>query len=414
VNAIRRAVALVVLGVGGVTACTVVAPTPLPTSSVVESPPGSIEPDPTVTPTTEPSPTPDPDTAGLLPFGRTLRIRSLPRDVTGPIYGFASTGSAVVFSTGDPDGEARPDLWRLTPGPDAVPELAWSNPNRDRTIAEIAGDLDTVAFADISISGDPEWDFWLLPEGGEAVLLDTFAGGEDISTYVPSFSIYEPKIVWAAFDRGADGEPVSQLLTASEPDWMPRVLAEARASEREFWFPSLYGDTFVYQEIVYAEDGLTDERHVYLSSLTADGMAPPTRLDATGLAVMPLVGQFGIVWKESEPGDHMLTWGVMRRYDAEAGIEVPMDTGVSEFVDFPSMGERFVTWNSVDRRRLFVHDLETNEPRGILRYLGDIEQTVIEVNLANSLLVWLEGGGPPGAEQRLRYAYLPGMREVIR
>lgn len=411
-NAIRRAVALVVLGVGGATACTVVAPTPLPTPSVAES--ASAAPSPTVTPTPEPSPTHDPDTAGLLPFGRTLRIRSLPRDVTGPVYGFASTGSAIVFSTGDPDGEAQPDLWRFTPGPDAVPELAWSNPNRDRTIAEIAGDLDTVAFADISISGDPEWDFWLLPEGGEAVLLDTFAGGDDISTYVPSFSIYEPQIVWAAFDRGSDGKPVSQLLTASEPDWTPRVLAEVPAAEREFWFPSLYGDTFVYQEIVYADDGLTDERHVYLSSLTADGMAPPTRLDTSGLAAMPLIGQFGIVWKESEPGDHMLTWGVMRRYDPEAGVEVPMDTGVSEFVDFPSMGERFVTWDSVDRHRLFVYDLETNEPRGILRYLGDIEQTVIEVNLANSLLVWLEGGGPPGAEQRLRYTYLPGMREVIR
>jgi hypothetical protein len=346
-------------------------------------------------------------------LGAELDVGTLDRERSRTIDVFASTGNAIVFSAAilpDAGPDSAPDLWRIRPEVGPEPELVWRNPARDHALVSIAGDLDTYAFVDMPTDGTRAWDLWVVPRDGEPVLLDSHPGDEDVPSLVPSVAIYEPAIAWTAFDRGPSG-PVSQLLTASAPDWKPRLLAERLAAEAELWLPALAGSRLAYTEVVYTADRSSDERHLYLGSL--DGLEGARRLDASGLATMAVLTDDAVLWKEADPGFSMFNWGRMWRYDLATERVAPIDTRPQEYVNYPSGDGRWLTWWGAESNVLGVYDLGHDEPRVIERYPPDGNEYVMRPHAAGDLLAWMyvvqDRTGATAAE--LRYAWLPGWLE---
>jgi hypothetical protein len=349
------------------------------------------------------SPTPSastgPDLGQLGGLGRALTFGRVDGDFSSRVLEFASMGSAIVASAGDGDGSA-PDLYSILPRT-GEPTLLWRNPARDHSIVKMAGDVRTVAFVDMPVDGSTDWTLWLMPdEGEEPIVLDEFAGDLAVPSFVPSVSVYWPYVAWTAFDSGPDGI-VSQLLVAEAPDWEPRIIAERPAAEAELWFPYVYGSSLLYTELVYVDDGLSDERSVWRTDVQG---TDHERLDTTGRAVMPVMNLFGLLWKETEPGMHMLNWGMVEAYDADAGTSRPVtDTSTN----FPSAGERYATWWLVDTSRLEVYDTQGARTVEITRYERD-DQRVMRPHVKGRLLVWMyvDESTEPSIHE-IRYAFLP-------
>lgn len=402
--------ALVVALATGTAGCAAPVPTP-----ATERPPA-----PSASPVPSATPGPASASAAPSPSQGTLADQVVPHTLdpamTGRVGEFASTGSAIVFSSdlaGDAGTDAAPDLWRLVPGPEAVPELVWRNPERGHVLTRITGDLETVAFVDLPLTGESRWDLWVVPRDGDPVLLDSHPGDPSVSSLVPSIAVYEPSVAWTAFDVGRDG-PVSQLLVASAPDWAPHVIAERLAARAELWLPSVRGSTIAYTEVVYAEDRASDERRVYLG-----GIAEPAdrhrRLDASGLATMPLVLADGVIWKEADRGYSMFNWGHLYRWDAETATATRMRLGEQEYVNYPSAGTRFVTWWGSETNVLGVFDLVRGHAWTVDRHAPDGSRGFARAHVAGDLLTWLavDTDVAPGEPTfALSYAFMPPPKAV--
>ena len=393
----------------GAAACTVAAPSP---ATVAPSP---DRPARTVTSQASASQRP---TASATPSGTPqlttldLHVETVDPDWTDFLLEFASDGESVIYSSGAADGSddaAAPDLWRYRPGAEA-PELLWGNPRRDRSLVRIGGDRHIWAFAEMPLDNTRAWDLWLLTEpGGEALLLDTHPGDEDVSSLVPSFVVHEGQVAWTSFDSGPSG-PVSQLLYAAAPDWESRLIAERPARESELWFPSLRGSLLAYTEAVYSTDMLTDERHVYLTNV-ADPDAQPVRLDTSGLATMPLLVNDGVVWKEADRGFSMFNWGRLFLHDIFTGETSLLSMSSQEYVNYPSAGLRFVAAWGADAFTFTVYDLDLEMSRFVARYDHKTNQSVPQAHVAGDLLVWLYttvDDSPIPGHSELRYTFLPG------
>jgi hypothetical protein len=357
-------------------------------------------------PTAHPSPTPRVEPLGEL--GREIEIGAIDPASTWPLGAFASDGDAIYFGSGiadGPDGDVAPDLWRQVPGDDR-PELIWRNPQRDRLLAVIAGDLGTVAFADMDANGNKDWHLRVLPEPeADPILLDSHPGDDEVSGLLPSVAVYEDRVVWTAFDRGPSG-PVSQLLLATAPDWMPSVLLERDAEEAELWLPSLRGERFVYCEVRYNADRTADERHVFLADILM--REPPRQLDKSGRATMPLLVDNGVIWKETDPGFNMFNWGTLVFWNELSDEMRPIRSRLQEEVNYPSAGERFVAVRGYDPTVFALYDGDLAQWRLIDRYDIESGRSVVRAHVGVSLLVWLETAGTDESHPgRLRYAFLP-------
>lgn len=396
--------ALVAASLGLLVACDAGAPIPSEAAPAVSEPSDESSPSRPIGrfPTTSETPL----TGGLRDE---LEIGSLDPALTHPVLEFASDGESIVFSSGvapDSGPDGAPDLWRFVPGPSAVPELLWRNPNRNHSLVAIGGDLGTIAFVDIPLDGSRAWSLWLIPGPGEnAILLDQHPGDPAVSSLVPSFSVYGRRIVWSAFDRGADGA-VSQLLVAEGPDWRPRVLLERSAAEAELWLPSLVGGQLAFAEVRYARDRSTDERFVYLMDLARPEGA--RRLDTSGRATMPLLVDGAVVWKEADAGFNMFNWGRLYRYALSTGRVTPLSTRPEKYVNYPSAGGRFIAWWGADAFAFSVYDLVRDHPRLVERHTTHSRVNVLRPHVSGDFIVWLHAeGDEPGAPSELRYAYLP-------
>lgn len=377
------------------------------------SSPASVRPDATPSASATPSPQPTADRSSLVDLGLEIEIGSLGREHTDDMLEFASDGVAIIFSSGvAPDVTTRggaPDLWRLEPF--GEPELIWKNPDRDHSLIQIGGEVGTYAFVDIPLTGEREWTLWLIPRiGEEAVVLDAHPGDEDVPSFVPSFSIHERRIVWTSFDRGADG-PVSQLLTATEPDWEPRVLLERRADESELWLPSLVGFRVAFTEVRYSADRRSDERSVHVMDLHEPGSV--RRLDATGRATMPVIIPDAVLWKQADRGYNMFNWGRMYRYDLDTERVTLVDISPQTYVNYPSGGLRFAAWRGADSFAFGVYDHVLDEPRLIERNPPGSDTGVLRPHILGDLLVWMRViGSDADATAELRYAWLPDAAEL--
>lgn len=342
-----------------------------------------------------------------------ITVGSVDPSITDPLLAFVSDGEAIIFSSGRAGNSApdlAPDLWRYQPGT-SEPDLLWRNPERDRSIVKIAGDLGLAAFADIPVTAEEGgWRLWLLPRNeAEAIQLDAHPGDADVSPLVPSFAVYGDTVVWTAFKAGADG-PVSQLVMASAPAWEPVLLHELRAAEAEIWLPSLLGSTLAYTEVHYSADRSSDERHVVLTE--ARPGAERRRLDTSGLATMPVVVEGAVMWKEADEGFSMFNWGKMHRFDLRTERVSRLLTRHQTYVNYPSGGSRFVAYSPADSFRLSIYDLVRDEARLVATNAIASQESEHDVHLAGDLLVWRHLTALGGdVESELRYAFLPGVRD---
>ena len=341
-----------------------------------------------------------------------VEIRSIDPSLTNPVLEFRSDGESIVFSSGrapDTAPDATPDLWRISP-PKGEAELLWRNPERNHSIVRIAADLGSVAFVDMPVTGERAWSLWFLPRGATTpLLLDTHPGDEDVSSLVPSMALWGETLVWTAFDRGTDG-PVSQLRIAQAPDWEPRTIRELLAADAEVWLPSLLGSTLAYVEVHYRDGRTSDERFVFLTDTAPD--AEPRRLDASGLATMPVVVDGAVLWKEADPGFAMFNWGRMFHHDLATGTTRRLRLSPQRYVNYPSAGNRYAAWWGADSFQLGVYDLLLDEPQLLFRRPTASDESALRPHIAGDLLVWMhvdvEADGEHG---ELRYAFLPGVRD---
>jgi hypothetical protein len=399
--------ALIALLVGGVAACTAAPPSPAPPTDLAISgstPPSTAVPSSAAPSATERAVRPSPNRLEL-------DVEQLDPAWLWPMLDFASDSSAVIWSSGvldGPVGDGAPDLWRYVPGqPEA--ELLWRNPERDRQLAKVAGDKDVWAFAETSSLGDRWWKLWLLTEpGGEPILLDSHPGDEDIPSLVPSFDVDAGRVAWTSFGRGSSGTAVTRLMIARAPEWEPRVIAEAAASERAYWLPSLWGERLAYVDVTIGAEPSEDVRHVMLLDLLPE-LPPAVQLDASGNATMPLLTDNEVIWKEPDAGFAMFNWGRLFRYSfAEEAIST-VRIGPQEYVNYPSGGSRFVAMWGADEFSFAVHDLELGASRLIATYENEVD-TITRPHLAGDLLVWLHSqndGLATGPPPPIEYAFLP-------
>ncbi|HET8776796.1 MAG TPA: hypothetical protein VFN76_03960 [Candidatus Limnocylindria bacterium] len=401
---LTRAFALLL--VAGTVACTAAVPSPSPrppSPSVVASPLPTANSTPA--PSASASPAASVERAG--PLGQEIEIGTIDPAFALSVSAFASDGEAVYFGsagrTPDPN-DYTPDLWRQLPSADA-PEVVWRNPLRNRTIGVIAGYSGTIVFVDMDADGERDWNLWLIPGlAAEPILLDSHPGDEDVSSLIPSVAAELHAVAWTAFDRGPSG-PVSQLLVAEAPEWVPTVLEERDAAVGELWLPDLAETTIVYCEITYNTERTHDERHVYLTDIF--GSTPPRQLDTSGRATMPLIVNDGVIWKETDPGFNMFNWGHLVFWDQLDDAIRPISSRLQPDVNFPSAGERFVAVTGYDSAVFEVYDTVRKRWRLIDRYDLIAGEAIFRAQIGGSLLAWLEittDVAPGGA---LRWAYLP-------
>jgi hypothetical protein len=403
----RCTAAFTALLVGGVVACT--AATPSPPSAGASS--SSIAPSTASSFTSSPTASPSARSFRPSPNHLDLEIGQLDSEWVWPMLDFGSDSYAIIYSSGvldGPVGDGAPDLWRYVPG-QPEPELLWRNPERDRQLAKVAGDTDVWAFAEISSLGERWWKLWLLTEpGGEPILLDSHAGDEDIPSLVPSFDVDAGRVAWTSFGRGSSRGAVTRLWIAEAPEWEPRVLAQADASERAYWLPSLRSHQMAYVDVTIGADPAEDVRHVMLLDLGPDAPAA-VQLDTSGNATMPVLTDDGVIWKEPDAGFAMFNWGRLFRYSFATGDITTLRIGPQEYVNYPSGGGRFVAMWGADSFTFAVHDLERGASRTIVSYDNGID-SIMRPHLAGDLLVWLhsqDDGLATGPPAPLEYAWLP-------
>ena len=116
------------------------------------------------------------------------------------------------------------------------------------------------------------------------------------------------------------------------------------------------------------------------------------------------MNQYAIAWKEGELGFHMLNWGAVTAYDTDTGTTLPV---TDSSANFPSAGERYMTWWSVDSSRLEVWDARRAMTRDIVIYEDEALQ-VQRPHVEGGLLAWLfvDESLEPSLRE-IRYAYLP-------
>lgn len=359
------------------------------------------------------TPAATPDWSSLVDLGLELKIETLGPEHTADLLDFASDGDAVIYSSGAADDVATatgaPDLWRVRPF--GEPELVWRNPARDHSLIHVGGDVGTYAFVDIPLTGERAWTLHLLPRDADrTVVLDEHPGDEDVPSLIPSFTIYEERIAWTAFDRGVDG-PVSQLWTAAAPTWEPVLLRERKAAEAELWLPSLYAGDVAYTEVRYSEDRQTDERSVWLMSVADPATA--RRLDTTGRATMPIITSDAVFWKQADRGYNMFNWGRMYRYDRATEKVTLVDLTPQTYVNYPSGGQRYLAWRGADSFQFGIHDHVLGEARQIEANPEGSDTSVLRPHVREALLVWMRViGSDADAVAELRYAILPDAAEA--
>lgn len=355
-------------------------------------------------------------TAAAAPRGliADLDVHSHPID---SLLAFASTGSHIVFASGmadDADPEAAPDLWWIDATVDDQPRVAWRNPERDHSIVVVAGSFGSLAWVEMPIDGSRAWNLWFWPEGtDEPMLLDRHPGDPDVSSLVPSVTVQEDRIVWTAFGSGPDG-PRSRLLAASGPTWEPRLQVERPSAVAELWFPDLSGSRLVFTEVRYADDRLSDERHVYLMDLDDPGSM--RRLDTSGMATMPVFAGEAVVWKEADPGFNMLNWGKLFRYDLADATVRQLGTRPVDYLNYPSAGNRYIAWSAAQASTFVVYDHWRGHPSLVQRFTAESYGNVLRPHVEGDLMVWLytDTLRPGGETSELRWAWMPFAKETDR
>jgi hypothetical protein len=354
-----------------------------------------------------------------------LEIETIPQQYTFASLDYRSDGSSVVWASGALDGPAAtaaPDVWRYVPG-EPEPKLIFHNEYRDSTIDLIEGNGNgDFAFVEqnIGVYGERSWRLWYLPLGADQpTLLDASDGTHGL---IPFIAMDGERIVWVANTGGPDpAKAVSRLMlaTTSTPE-NPTVLAELPAELQAFTFPDLDGTRLVYGEAEISDTSTgQEELRVYLRDLD-DPEAPARRLDNSGVAGMPAIGNGYAAWKENIPGDPLLQWGPSLTWldlsSGETGSidEEWMHSHEGLGFNYPSVGDRFLAAWDPNHNSFYVFDLHEKRPALVEDFGEDVqppnrEKLALRPHVRGSLLTWTQGSDftDPDPGLILKYAFLP-------
>lgn len=310
-----------------------------------------------------------------------------------------SANGEILWSAGS---DSVRELWRFVPG--AEPERVFESPREDAVIQVASGAAPGYVFVETAPDsfGSGGWRVWFLPRsGGDPIELDR--GNSPGAGVAPTIAMDDMHIAWAGFHEPATG-PVSflRVVTTVDPT-AATTLLEHPIEEGLLWYPALNGDELWYATILadFDASGTGDEFHLETISL-ANPDAAPIPFEGVGNDFNPAVSPDFVVWKTAEGDSAALNWGALhvmdRRTMAVSLIPVPD-------ANRPSIGDRFVAFEEITRRRLALYDLAAGEVIDLIPPEDQGDIAVGGQSLSGNLLTfYTQGAGSP----QIGWAILPG------
>jgi hypothetical protein len=399
---IVRSVIVLLLVLGGCADARPPSPVPSPTDgapvpSASPSNPGTV------------SPSPD-EPSGAIDLA--LEFSSIDQQYTTPAMAYTTDGTALLWSSGAPNGADAPgaaNLWRYEPGGEP-PAPIFLNPNPDSNLIVIDGDgSGAYAFVEQSdrLYQPAGWRLWYMADGlSPAVVIDE---GDVADGVLPFFTLDRERLIWTVVHETGDGVE-SQLLMVELSSMTETLLASAEAVTRELLFPSAAGDDLVYSTITIEPTGAA-RSDVFLLDL-ADTEAPPRQLN-TEPAMHAVIDGDTVVWQQPSGELHPLNGGPLVSYSLASGtsrqLAFPAD---DDLVIDQSVAGRYLTAEAAlgPYMKLYLYDLE--DDRAILvDDLGDgplTEDSTVSVRpvVGGNLMVFVRGHGQ-GENLELKWARLP-------
>jgi hypothetical protein len=272
-----------------------------------------------------------------------------------------NSGSELVWSNYDVRHASCPDIWRYVPGA-AAPERVYQSQDRGVVLDPVVEGNGAYAFLERANQGgvDLGWKLWYVPSPGALrVLLAQGVSGEQAAA---TLTADDQRLVWAVFNQSAvqpasSADPLDATTSSLHvAPWSDLRSVETRLNlpmhEGLIWYPDLNGDELWYG-IIHGDwtNAVQDDIRVQMINLGLAGSQPVT-LPGVGREFNPAVNDDFIVYKRPDPGIAALNWGtivVLDRRSHQTG-DIAIDG------NRPTIGTRFVTWETITRSRLDVYD----------------------------------------------------------
>jgi hypothetical protein len=320
--------------------------------------------------------------------------------LTSPLLATASTDSEILWSAGpDAPGKFAPDLYRYTVATGDVERVVRSQ-NRRANLLPIAGSPSGYAYVEEAVGADDviSWKLWFLSSDASngPIVLDKMDSMKR-PTPAPTLAIDDHWLVWGSVHERR-GRAMSELAIVDLRSFQRHILASVPASNATFWFPSLDGDSLVYNKLVTRP---TVSSQVFFVDLPA--RRPGTRLDTSGDAAMPGISRDWVIWKRNP--DNPFDWGRLARHSLASGNTTPFQLGDEPEANYPSVGSRYVAAWELESTTFYVYDLEDDKAVVIEALQPDAEEANVRPAVHGQLLTWVHV--LPGDQLQLRWAQLP-------
>jgi hypothetical protein len=334
-----------------------------------------------------PPPATSSPTATATPLPVAVEIHEVPGTVTELLQDYRTDGKEIIFSSGpldDPQMTA-PDLYRYNRAT-GEREVIFANPDRDSNLLPVAVSDGQYAFAELNerLYGPDGWGLWYMSsEAATPRLLDQSDREQEMPSPIPLMALSGDWLVWQAFHQTAEG-PRSQLLLADLPDGDKQVLFSADpVAEAQYWTPALDGDRLVYSVVDYSQPDTP--RNVYLLDL-GDPEATPRRLDTSGRAVTPAIRGDNVTWKEA---DNVFEWGTITHLSLADGRLSHPSFGRQTELNYPAVGNRFVSAWGRDYGVVYIYDLKRHEAVLVEEWPQSPPAISVRPLVGGDLLLWV-------------------------
>jgi hypothetical protein len=327
-------------------------------------------------------------------------------------FDLATDGWSIVWSDGAIDLDA-PDLWRLDVATGRT-DRRYRSADPGAVLGGIAVRSGRIAFSEVTGRDRAStWRLVLLDAAGTAHVLDTDDHAEGTMGLLPMAALSDVGILWATSHAGAAGTISCQLRYASFADLVTRTIAAAPCDERQFWYPSSDGATFVWSSVddtAGTPDG-TGLRRVWAA--TDRTLAAPRRLDVDDAAMWPVVRGGLVVWKVAPPPANIGAWTPLAAVPLAGGtptrLGYPATPGRG--ASAPSLGDGFLAADTDEQGVVAVWDLGRAVVVPIDRLDPSDPGFVSNVRLAGSILAWFYTDAVAGGGTReIRWVDLTAIR----
>jgi hypothetical protein len=317
-----------------------------------------------------------------------------------------SADGRVLWAAGD---KYAGEIWQFVPG-SAQPERIYTSPRPESMILSVVASTLGYAFVEQSepAFGDGGWRVWFLP-GRDAKPIELARGVAKLAGVSPFLAMDDTRVAWVGFDEPPTGF-VTRVQIASVAD--PRrvtTLVDRSVEDSLFWYPALHRDDLWFSTIHPKSDPTAEgpEYNLEVLDLADPGARPLAFEGIDHHDFNPAVNDDYVVWKANVRGDAALNWGSLKVLDRRTQT---IRTIPVENANRPSIGERFVAFDEITRRRLPLYDPVTRTvldlapelpvaPEGDLAFGGE--------SLSGRLLTFSVGPADASKPPRIGWAILP-------